>query len=170
MGALEDYKNELVSTYKWPIDNTEVEIEKRRQLLAKKYTDEYLEQIIFDTNSFIKDMLAADTIKHGYFKSAIDEDTTFYINLNLHGGWFSDILYIDAKGRKISNYILRKVLGCDVMAEVTCDEIEDDSDEDILSYYYRYYIYVQHVHVDIDEIINKISNEENAFTKKISLR
>ena len=81
MITLNEYKNHLVSVYNWPIDNTEVEIEKRRIHLNQNYEDEYLEKIINDTYSFIKDVLTSDAIERKYYKKDVNEDTTKSIYL-----------------------------------------------------------------------------------------
>ena len=167
MISLNDYKNKLINDYNWSIDNTEFEREKRRQLLAKKYSDEHLEQIISDTNSLIKDVLTSQTLEYGYFKSDIDEDTTSYIDLNLHGGWNSDKLFIDASGRIISEWLLKQTFGSYLQIDVRCDEIEDTSDKDILSYYYRYYIYIQGFPENIDEIKESFFGKSKKLIKGV---
>lgn len=152
MITLNEYKNHLVSVYKWPIDNTEAEIEKRRIHLNQNYEDEYLEKIINDTYSFIKDVLMSDAIERKYYKKDVNEDTTKSIYLFLHGGYSSDILYKDNDERIISRYIIQQVLGNNLQIGIECEELEDDRDDDILSYYYRYYIYIQNFSSDIERI------------------
>ena len=36
----------------------------------------------------------SDTIDYGYFKSEVPKDTTLFIDLELHGGWMSNTIYI----------------------------------------------------------------------------
>lgn len=169
MISLNEYKNKLVNSYNWPIDNTESEREKRRQLLTKKYSDEYLEQIISDTNSFIKDVLSSETLEYNYFKSKIDDDTTSYIDLNLHGGWKSDTLFIDVTGRIISKFLIQQIFGSDLLIDVKEDEFEDTSDEDILSYYYRYYIYIQGFPSNVSELKKMMLSDEKKLVKRIGV-
>ena len=153
MISLAEYKQHLINVYVWPIDGNIDEIEKRKIIINEKYSDEYFEKIISDTNSFICDVLSSETLEHGYFIKYIDDDTTSNIYLNLHGGWNSDTLFVDdSTGRIISRYLIEQTFGSHLQIEVKCDEIEDTSDEDILSYYYRYYIYMQGFPENIDEI------------------
>jgi len=167
MVALDEYKNNLVSSYKWPMDNNKSEIENRKQLLTKKYSDQYLEQIISDTSSFIKDVLCSETLEHGYFISDIEEDTTSYIDLNLHGGYKSDTLFIDSTGRIISEWLMKMTFGSGLITVVQCDEIEDTFDEDILSYYYRYYIYIQGFDLSkVEQLKKMMLNDEKKLVKK----
>jgi hypothetical protein len=153
MISLSEYKQHLISVHSWPIDNSKDEIEKRKKIMNDKYPDEYIEKIISDTKDFIYDVLSSETIKSGYFLKEIDDDTTSYIKLNLHGGCPSDTLFVDdTSGRIISEYLMKQVFGSYLSIYVKYDEIEDTSDEDILSYYYRYYIYMQGFPENIDEI------------------
>ena len=73
--------------------------------------------------------------------------------MNLHEGWYSDILFVDdTSERIISKFLIHQVFGNHLQINIKCDEIEDTSDEDILIYYCRYYIYMQGVPENIDEI------------------
>ena len=166
MVTLNEYKNKLVNTYNWPIDNNETEKAKRKELLDKRYPDEYLERIIADTNNFAIDLLSSDMINYMYYKEEIEDDTTTYIRLNLHGGWASDVLFIDDKGRIISQNILRQLLGNSIKIEIIYEEIEDNTNDDILSCYYRYYIYITGFSAKIDEIKDKILMNEKSLIKK----
>ena len=167
MISLNDYKNRLIERYSWPVDNTELEIEKRRQLLTKKYSDDYLEKIISDTNSFIKDVLSSETLEYDYYESEIDEDTTTYIDLDLHGGWSSDVLYIDSTGRIISHGLISQFFDNKIQMYIKCDEIEDTSDPDILSFYYRYYIYMQGFPTNINDLKISMLNDEKKLARKL---
>ena len=93
MISLTEYKQYLISVCHWPIDHDIAEIEKRKKIMNKRYSDVYLEKIIFDTNSFIYDVLASETVKDGYFEKPIYDDTTSYIYSGLHYGGFSDTLF-----------------------------------------------------------------------------
>lgn len=101
MVSLEEYKNYLVNFYSWPMDGAKSFIKKRKEILTNKYSDSYLLRIISDTNSFAKDVLISDTIDYGYFNTEVNADEPLFINLELHGGWMSDTIYIDSKGRYI---------------------------------------------------------------------
>ena len=166
MISLSEYKQHLLSFYTWPIDGNIDEIEKRKKIMNEKYSDEYFEKIISDTNSFIYEVLLSETIKYDYFKKEIDDDTTSYIDLNLHGGWPSDTLFVDdTSGIIISKYLMQQVFGSYLQIDVECDEIEDTSDEDILSYYYRYYIYMQGFPENIDEIKESFFGKSKQLVK-----
>ena len=166
MISLSEYKQHLISVYSWPIDNSKDEFEKRKKIMNDKYPDEYIEKIISDTKDFIYDVLSSETIKSGYFLKEIDDDTTSYIKLDLHGGWHSDTLFVDdTSGRIISEYLMKQVFGSYLSIYVKYDEIEDASDEDILSYYYRYYIYMQGFPENIDEIKESFFGKSKQLVK-----
>ena len=166
MISLSEYKQYLISVCHWPIDHDIAEIEKRKKTMNKRYSDEYLEKIILDTYSFIYEVLESETVKDGYFLKPIDDDTTSYIDLNLSGGAKSDTLFVDDKtGRIISRYLMHQVLGSDLIIYIKCDEIEDDSDEDILSFYFRYYIYLQRFPENIDKIKESIFGKSKQLIK-----
>ena len=166
MISLSEYKQHLISVYSWPIDNSKDEFEKRKKIMNDKYPDEYIEKIISDTKDFIYDVLSSETIKSGYFLKEIDDDTTSYIDLNLSGGAYSDTLFVDdSTGRIISNYLMHQVLGRDLIIYIKCDEIEDDSDEDILSFYFRYYIYIQGFPENIDKVKESIFGKSKQLIK-----
>ena len=167
MISLTEYKQYLISVCHWPIDHDIAEIEKRKNIMNKRYSDEYLEKIISDTYSFIYDVLESETVKDGYFLKEIDDDTTSYIKLDLHGGWHSDTLFVDdTSGRIISEYLMKQVFGSYLSIYVKYDEIEDTSDEDILSYYYRYYIYMQGFSENIDKIKESIFGKSKQLVKR----
>lgn len=101
MFQLNWYKEELVNYYRWGIDNSEEEIKKRREMLEGK--DEYLSQILSDTEEFIYFLLTKMKEENTIYENHIfisldleDENASTYfdtINLNLHGGWPSDKLF-----------------------------------------------------------------------------
>lgn len=166
MISLDEYKNYLVNFYSWPMDNSKSLAKKRKEILAKKYSDNYLLKIISDTNSFVKDVLISDTIDYGYFKSKVPNDTTLFIDLELHGGWMSDTIYIDSKGRYISKYLTKVIFGEETIIELTVDEIEKVTDEDICGFDYRYYIYMQNFPANLNKIRNSILCDEKKLVKK----
>lgn len=143
MISLEDYKYYLINYFRWPIDNNQLQIQKRKLELIRKYPDEYLEKIINNTTDFLKDILQSDIIKDKYYKEYLEEGFTFFIDLGLHGGHSSDILYIDSKGRIISNYLIKKVLGKSINIEIITDIIERDFEDDTYGFDYNCYLYMQ---------------------------
>ena len=168
MISLTEYKQYLISVCHGPIDHYIAEIEKRKNIMNKRYSDEYLEKIISDTYSFIYDVLESETFKDGYFEKAIDDDTTSYIDLNLSGGAYSDTLFVDDNtGKIISRYLIRQVLGKDLMIYIKIEEIEDTSDENILSYYDRYYIYLQGFPKNLDNIKEDLFKKSKQLVKTV---
>jgi len=165
MISLDEYKNYLVSVYNWPMDNTDLEIEKRREMLATWYPDEYLGKIISDSYDFALDVLSSDTLIRGYYSQEVEEDTTSYIYLGLHGGWHSDTLFTDSKDRLVSRRIMKHIFGPYLDLEVKCDDIVDNSDADVLSYYARNYIYMQGFSSNINEIKEKLLNNEETSSE-----
>lgn len=158
MITLEEYKNHLIGVYRYPIDNTETKIVNRKDILGKTIKDDKLQSIIDDTYDFIKDVLNSDTLDFGYCKIELEDDTTSYISLNLVGGYFSDTLYTDSKGRTISKYIMKHVLGETLIIGID-EEAYEREDDDIIYYDYRYYLYMQGFPDNLDEIKNDLLND-----------
>jgi len=163
---LEDYKNYLVSVHKYPIDNNEKKRLERMNHLNKSYSDDYLNKIINDTYSFIKDIFDKKDDECNYYSLDLDDDTTCFISLNLTGGWFSDRLYIDPNGNVISVYILHKVFGNQLSIWIKDEEIEFNTDDsDILSFDYRYSLYIQNFPKNMLEIKEELFGKEKIMKK-----
>ena len=153
MISLKDYKEMLVNTHVYEYDNNEEMRRQRRILLDKQMNDEFLKQVIRDTYSFIKDVFDSDTISKDYCSFEIDENETKYISLNLIGGYESDTLYKDLKGRVISKRILNKLLGNYANIFIRDDEIPfETNDPDIVSYDYRVTINISGFTKNVHEI------------------
>ena len=163
---LDEYKNYLVNFYCWPMDNAKSFIKKRKEILTNKYSDNYLLKIISDTNSFAKDVLMSDTIDYGYFKIEVNDDEHLFINLELHGGWMSDTIYIDSKGRYISKHLIKTIFGKQTIIELKIDEVERITDDNICSFDYRYYIYMQGFSENLNMIKNSILGDNKKLVKK----
>lgn len=152
---LEEYKNALVNTYMYEIDNSDKMREERRIHLKQHYSDEYLSKIIDDTYIVIRKIF--DICENGYCNINMNDDTTFYISLNLCGGYFSDRLYIDSDGYFISEYILKNVFGKTLSVEVKDTEYELDMDDsDIMSFGYDYSLYLKGFPDNMDNIKSDI--------------
>ncbi len=164
--SLEEYKNYLVNFYSWPMDGAKSFIKKRKEVLTNKYSDSYLLRIISDTNSFVKDVLISDTIDYGYFKTEVNNDEPLFINLELHGGWMSDTIYIDSKGRYISKYLIKTIFGKETIIELKVDEIERITDDEICDFDYRYYIYMQGFSNNLNMIRNSILGDNKKLVKR----
>ena len=72
MITLEEYKELLINTYVYEVDNSEDRKEKRREALIEVYGKEYLQKIIDDTNDFVKLILSSDTLERGYCNFEIE--------------------------------------------------------------------------------------------------
>lgn len=162
---LDEYKNYLVSVYRWPIDNNSDLMEKRKIELEKRYSDEYLEKIIADTYDFISDLVMSSDIEYGYYKEGISDDTTRYINLGLHGGWPSDVLFGVSNDRIVSNHLLKHVFGNNLVAEIDAVEYENEYEDGIYGFSYEYYFYMQGL-TNLDEVKRKVGNRTIHKTRK----
>ena len=165
MISLNEYKDYLASSYSWPIDNSEYLALKRKKLLELKYSDEFLSKIIGDSYSFAKSVLNSNTINNGYFSDELSDDTTMYINLDLHGGWMSDTLFVDSEGRYISKYIIKTIFGRSVLVELRTEEVEREIEDGMFTFDYNYYIYMQGFPEDLSDIKSFISSNEMKLTK-----
>ena len=160
--TLKQYKNHLVDSYRYEIDNVPDRKEQRRQELDRKFGDQQLMKIIRDTYSFIKDVLKSDTLEDGYVEVPVESDTTSFISLNLTGGYHSDTLYTDSKGRTISSYIIRQFFGDYFYIDLIENEYEREAEDDVVSFDYDYHIYMQGFPKNIKKYkreINLIVNE-----------
>ena len=129
-------------------------------------SDNYLLKIISDTNSFAKDVLMSDTIDYGYFIIEVNDDEPLFINLELHGGWMSDTIYIYSKGRYISKHLIKTIFGKETIIELKIDEVERITDDNICSFDYRYYIYMQGFSENLNMIKNSILGGNKKLVKK----
>lgn len=166
MISLNEYKDYLVNTYSWPIDNSEELILKRRKLLELKYGDEFLSKVIGDSYSFARSVLNSSTINSGYFRNELSDDTTVYINLELHGGWMSDTLFVDSEGRYISKHIIKAIFGRSVLVELRTEETEREVENGMFTFDYNYYIYMQGFPEDLSDIRDSLASDEMKLTKK----
>ena len=151
MISLNEYKNHLINQYRYEIDNTPEKREERRQTLEKKFSDLELQRIIRETYDFIRDILLSSTLKNGYIKIPVYNDTTNYLSLNLVGGYFSDMYIIDDDGRQISEYIINQFFGKRIDFQIR-EEITEIEEDDIVGLYPEYFIYMQGFPNNIEEI------------------
>lgn len=165
MISLNEYKNYLVNTYSWSIDSSEELTLKRKEALIQKYGDEFLSKVIADTYDFARSVLDDENINYGYYRNNIFDDTTIYINLGLHGGWMSDTLYVDSKGRYVSTYIIKMIFGRNVMIELRDEEIVREVEDDMFTFDYNYYIYMQGFPKDLSVVRSSISSSEMKLSK-----
>ena len=165
MITLEEYKKYLLSGYRWKIDSLLDKVKERERLLSRKYPDEFLDKIIIDTYEFTKDIFNCETLQYGYCDFEIDKDTSFGIDLMIGGGGYSDILYKDSEDRIISEHILETIFGKSFYINVKCEEIERESEEDILSFDYHYSLYMQGFPNNLKEIKEKMFGKEKVLIK-----
>lgn len=167
MISLGEYKEYLVNYYRHECDNNEIKRQVRNLELSKKYPDELLQKIINDTYAFIKDIFNSPTVKDGYCYFELEEDTTSYISLNITGGGFADTLFTDLQGRMISRHILKKVFGNLFYIDIKEDEIPfETKDEFIMSFNYRYSLYMQDFPKNMNEIKQKIFGQSKQLIKR----
>ncbi len=106
MITLEEYKLELLSSY-----TNEEEKEKRKEFLNRIYNDRYLERIISDTYSLIKDIYNTKYLEENKSTFDLNEEEPFDdISLDPSTKTISDKIFIDKEERYISELILKKVL------------------------------------------------------------
>lgn len=142
MITIEEYKTYLINTYAREIDNSKDKRTKRKAYLENKYPDNYLNKIILDTSKII-DLINIEQTKN-FYEIKIEENKIKYIELNLTGGWHSDVIYEDMFGNLISEYILKRYFGNMLIVEEKVIEREfDTGDPDVLSFDYEYYLYIQ---------------------------
>jgi len=132
MFDLEEYKNTLVNYYRWEIDDTEEERQKRREMLKGK--DDYLLNIIQSTEEFIYFILTKMQEENKTFKDDIfinlpleSEKNTIYnnsLNLLLHGGWPSDTFFYLEDPTKLISIMLLKQFFQGFHIECDCEDVE----------------------------------------------
>lgn len=161
MISLDEYKEYLLNYYKYPIDSTLERKKERMIVLEKRYPDSFLNKVIDDTYNFVKDMFYFETInKSGYCNFEVNDDTSFGIRLNITGGGYSDYLYKDVNNRVISSYILKRVFGDMLDIEIKNYEIERKTDDDVYSFDYHYFLYMQWFQIDVDKLKENIYGKE----------
>ncbi len=169
MTTLDEYKEYLINYYRWPIDNNEDRRKERAIYLSERYSDQYLQKIIDDTYSFIKDIFLSDTIKKGYCMFDVDENPSSYIKLAIHGGGFSDNIYIDSEKRCVSEYLLKRIFGEYLIVELRENEIEYESGDDIFGIRCEYSLYMQGFPQNVDEIKEKLFGKNKKLIKGVDL-
>ena len=166
MISLKEYKNHLINFYEYEIDNNPNKRNERKIELERKYNNNALKKIIFDTYDFINDIFICDTINHGYCYFELGSDTTSYISLVICGGGCQDTIYTDLKGRNISKYILKNIFGNNFSIEVKEEErlFYSDNDLDVVGIDIDYLLYMQGFPRNMKEI------KENLFGKSKQLK
>lgn len=146
MITLYKYKEYLIKTYKYEIDNTDEKQLNRKEYLNNKYTDSYLNKVIIDTQKIIAKIIEQKESNYYFIKIKEPYVSNKSISLNLCGGWFSDIVYEDINDNLISEYILKSTFGDKLVIDIQEKEYEfDTEDSDILSFDYEYFLYLQNI-------------------------
>ena len=141
MFKIEEYKKYLIDYYCNECDNNELKRNKRKEYLERNYSDEFLQRIIQDTLSFISFFVENNfNNKKGYIEIDLLENLGG-INLNISGGWFSDVLYSFGTYENeliISRHLLEEFLGNNFRIEEDhkVEERVDIFDEDVYTEYY----------------------------------
>lgn len=147
--CLNEYKEYLVNSYKHECDNNEIEKNKRFVLLSKKYTDEFLVDIIIGTYSFANKIITiSENDYYGFIRIPLESEPDIkFIELDLTGGWMSDTIVKDSDNNFYSLGLLRKIFGDLFIIEPCKVEISEEFDEgddiSILSEIPSYYLYIQ---------------------------
>lgn len=166
---LKQYKNYLINKFDFDMDNMNEKRFFRKIMLENQYSDEELIGIIRDTYSFTLDLLDSDNIKDGSCKIPVKEDNTKKINLGLTGNHPSDILFYDNEGRSISKYVTKELFGDYFYIDLL--SIEYEKEDDIVSSYNDYYIYMQGIPDNIEKLKKDVNmvleeNKELVLSKK----
>jgi len=134
---INEYKEYLINYFMYPCDNTPEKRLENKKLLEQKYSDEYLEEIIRNTEDFIIRFL----------EICLEEDTTYiriplefkvnYVFTNCTGGWSPDMFVpIDSidEGKNISKHLLHRFLGegFHIYFDENVVEYYDDEDPDMI--------------------------------------
>jgi len=141
MFNVEEYKNYLIDYYCNECDNNEERRNKRKDYLERNYSDEYLQRIINDTLNFISTFVENNfNNQKGYIEIDLLENLGG-INLNISGGWFSDVLYSVGTYESeliISRHLLEEFFENDFRIEEDhkVEEVVDEFDEDVCTEYY----------------------------------
>ena len=165
MISLNEYKNHLIGFYKWESDNNIIKRKERENKLSKQYSDELLSTIINNTYDFVIDIFGSETINYGYCKFELEEDTTSYISLGLGGGWFSDRLFTDMKGRFISEHLLHNIFGNQLIIEVREEEYEFTEDDELFGIGCEYSLYMQGFPKNMNDIKQEVVGKSKQLIK-----
>lgn len=133
----EKYKEDLISYYYYEGDNNLNSKEKRKKILETYYSDQFLLNIIQNTEIFILRFLERvirSTSSYISFEISGEKKNIF---TNCIGGWSPDTLVPIFSGEEeayISRRLLKEFLGKNFRVEFNLDyeEIVDDIDEDIV--------------------------------------
>lgn len=133
----QEYKEYLINYYYYPCDNTNEKRSKRKELLEHKYTDEYFEEIVRNTEQFILQFLEICVTEDTNYIRIPLEYSLDYIFTNCTGGWHPDVLVpVDSieGGKIVSKYLLNKFLGKEFHIYFDENEVEyfDDEDPDMV--------------------------------------
>jgi len=159
--SLEEYKNYLVNKYRYEYDNNETQRQKRMSLLNCKYNNEYLDSIIEGTYNLVSKIIKmSESNNYSFIEIPLEcEPEIVYIDLNLTGGWWSDIVVSDSNNNFYSIGLLKKIFGPLFIIEPCKVEFTDEWNEDdefsILSQTPSYSLYIQYQKEMIDNLRNE---------------
>lgn len=167
---VDEYRNYLESFFVYKYDEKTV-LERKQQI--SRYSDEYLQKIIDDTETFIKYLVnklmeEKHIFEGNIFTNVPIYDDNKYINNNCIGGWPADCLYhlADFENEfRVSLHLLKKYLG-DARIDEDNTIIEDyDEDDDIGSFSVNSFL---HISMPLEKF-HEISENDNENIKQLSL-
>ena len=174
MFDLEEYKKEVIAYYRWERDNTEEERIRRRKMLSFRYSDEYLLNIIKNTEEFIYYLIDKMEQENKTFENVIydylkleDERATDILNdldLFLGGGWPSDTFFYLEKGKLISMSLLHKFFS-NFRLECTCEKTDVFNEEEQAGHIEESYFF--HISGPIDKFNELKEKARNIKGKKL---
>lgn len=131
---LNNYKEYLISYCFYDLDNKEERKLERKKILEHRYSDEFLLNVIENTQEFIFNLL--ESCQSNYISIEMVKDKE-YIFTNCTFGYYPDVLISisDFNGeKKISKYLLEKFLGKSFKTYFDVNEVEthDEEDEDLV--------------------------------------
>lgn len=133
------YKKYLYTFHFYEADNDIHNEEKRRKELERKYSDEFLKEIIANTEEFIPLLLESIKNKNDVYKNTIYYNHRLpacphsdFISTNVIGGWPSDlVIYLeDNKTKPISMHLLHVFFGINTTIYLNEEFFESFNEEE----------------------------------------
>lgn len=173
MFTLDEYKEDLVSFYRWGMDASDEQKKYRAELLNRNYSDSYLLDIIHNTENFIYYLFTKmkeenNTFNQHIFTSIeLDEECALgyckSVQLNLGGGWASDTLfYIQDKDKLISNHLLHKFLKSFQIYSDSIDYQEYYEDENVGTLFSRYFLRISCSVDDFEKMYYQVMDNQRS--------
>jgi hypothetical protein len=129
-------------------------------LLNSKYNNGYLDNIIEGTYNLVNKIIKmSENSSYEFIEIPLEyEPSIVYIDLNLTGGWWSDIVVSDSDNNFYSIGLLKKIFGplfgIDPCKVEFTDEWDEDDEFSILSQIPSYSLYIQYQKEIVDNLRN----------------